>query len=266
MGASKSSSEACRPFTFVTGSWRDFKHSHPTSWRFCFWLRPDITTRTSFLTVFQHISCWSWKKTGRTFEIQRTSSLCRTTKALFWKWAQALSIGWRLKSITSEDFRQLKSVGTHREKDQNHGAGLGFNVISLRSAGLLSLLSLHRLSFELSKWQGWKPAFVTKFPTFFQPPTSPPHAPQWNPLRGALRVGHHASSRSQERCHHRSAGKVRFGPRGRSGGQEVSNPRCLLMAPVQRRAMVLVHDTLPGLPSPPPCQGCRSFQPPRLPA
>jgi len=132
--------------------------------------------------------------------------------------------------------------------------------------GLLSLLSLHRLSFELSKWQGWKPAFVTKFPTFFQPPTSPPHAPQWNPLRGALRVGHHASSRSQERCHHRSAGKVRFGPRGRSGGQEVSNPGCLLMAPVQRRAMVLVHDTLPALPSPPPWQGCRSFQPPRLPA
>lgn len=61
MGASKSSSEACRPFAFVTGSWRDFKHSHPTSWRFCFWLGPDITTRTSFLTVFQHISCWSWK-------------------------------------------------------------------------------------------------------------------------------------------------------------------------------------------------------------
>lgn len=85
MGASKSSSEACRPLAFVTGSWRDFKHSHPTSWRFCFWLGPDITTRTSFLTVFQHISCWSWKKTGRTFEIKRTSSLCRTTKALFWK-------------------------------------------------------------------------------------------------------------------------------------------------------------------------------------
>lgn len=79
MGASKSSSEARRPLAFVTGSWSDFKHSHPTSWRFCFWLGPDITTRTSFLTVFQHISYWSWKRTGRAFEIKRTSSLCRTT-------------------------------------------------------------------------------------------------------------------------------------------------------------------------------------------
>lgn len=52
MGASRSSSEAHRPSAFVTGSWRDFKHSHPTSWRFCFWLRPDVTTEQAFSRCF----------------------------------------------------------------------------------------------------------------------------------------------------------------------------------------------------------------------
>lgn len=152
--------------------------------------------------------------------------------------------------------------------------------------GFRAFVPPHPQPFELAELRVWKAAFVTKVPTLRRPQTLTQRALKVAATERSPKGGMPRTQRCQERCHCHPAGRVGRGPKRWSrgcqgpfqemgaegwslqivpGGLEVSGPGCLLVSPLQGRVwLCLAKQPCPLCP--PWQRGCRSFQPPRLPA